>query len=1080
MAKRIITFLATGFICALSMVQAAQKLTLADPFILYYDNKYYAYGTSDANGIVVYTSDDLHYWTKQSNLALHKNNSYADRWFWAPEVYYLNGRFYMYYSADEHICMATSDSPLGPFVQDVQEPMLPDKAIDNSLFIDDDGKAYLFFVRFTDGNAVWMAELEDDYKTIKTATMKLCFAASTSGWEADWGKINEGPFVVKHGGYYYLTYSANHYQSQNYGVGFAYTNNLSSGWSKNRENPILQKPNGLFGTGHHCLFRDKDNNLKMAFHAHKSAESVNPRETYITSVEFTTPARGMAIMTVSADWQPLYVLNTAFGGENLPLMGWSSWNANRVNINEALIKETADSLVSLGLKNYGYSWVNIDDGYFNGRSRGGALQVNSKFPNGMKVVSDYIHAKGLNAGIYSEIGQHTCASLHESDEAGKNSGLYGHESQDLTLFFKTWNYDFIKVDYCGGIHQGLNEQERYTLVGNIIDSLENALGRKLRYNICRWSYPGAWAADVADSWRMSGDIWDNFTSIAEIIDLNTYLAPYASLGHYNDMDMLQLGRGLNVEEEKTHFAMWSIMSSPLVIGCNFAGIRQSTLDILKNAEVIAVNQDALGLQAEVVARNGKTMVFAKPIEVAHGKVRAVALYNPTYSSKNIRVNFADIQLSEKARVRDLWTHSDLGEFTGYYETTVPAHGTAILRIEGDLAIDKLRYQGEYAYMNKFAAINLAENARFERISNFTTSGGAIMHWLGNSADNWAEYRDVYVSNGGNYTFKLYYISAENRNLTITVNGVNYQLANLNSGGWDKRATAEIQIPLNAGTNVIRLSNATAFAPNIDKFELIPTGGTPQEDPFDIDPDSLTDDDSNFPRVSSLDHSNEQWYYVLFKENEFVWQDMGENEFLLTKYLEEDMTAQKWKIVETPNATGEFRYWIVSASDRSLQRVSTTETADGFYKTTSTESSWEKFRITATNNSGLKPAWEIERNGADNRRLNQFNPQQVYGPGKKISEWTADDHGNPVLFVPATASSAIKSVQEASGAKIYLESNRIRIEGDNIRNVRLYSLGGVLYGQKKNEPFTFTVASAGYYLAEVTYKNDIKETLKVII
>jgi beta-xylosidase len=249
----------------------------------------------------------LRYWTKQQNLALHKNNSYADRWFWAPEVYYLNGRFYMYYSADEHICVATSDSPLGPFVQDVQEPMLPDKAIDNSLFIDDNGQAYLFFVRFTDGNAVWMAELESDYKTIRTGTMKLCFAAQLSGWEADMGKINEGPFVVKHNGWYYLTYSANHYQSQNYGVGFAYTFDLSGNWSKYSGNPVLQKPNGLFGTGHHCLFRDKDNNLKMAFHAHKSESVVNPRETYITAVEFTIPTRGMSILTVSPDWQAAYI-----------------------------------------------------------------------------------------------------------------------------------------------------------------------------------------------------------------------------------------------------------------------------------------------------------------------------------------------------------------------------------------------------------------------------------------------------------------------------------------------------------------------------------------------------------------------------------------------------------------------------------------------------------------------------------------------------------------------------------------------------------------------------------------------------
>ncbi|MDS1032991.1 glycoside hydrolase family 43 protein [Porphyromonadaceae sp. NP-X] len=289
-----------------------QKLPLADPFILCYENKYYAYGTSDPDGIVVYTSDDLKFWTKQSNLALHKNNSYADRWFWAPEVYFINGQFYMYYSADEHICVATSSSPLGPFVQDIQQPMFEEKGIDNSLFIDDDGTPYLFFVRFTDGNAIWMAELEKDYKTIKTNTLHLCFAANTSGWEADMGKVNEGPFCIKHNGLYYLTYSANDYRSQKYGVGYAYTDNISGGWVKNPNNPILQKPDGLYGTGHHCLFTDKDGQLRMAFHAHHSETEVNPREMYTTSVEFV-PGNRRDVLTVGPGYQPAFIKPVGMG-----------------------------------------------------------------------------------------------------------------------------------------------------------------------------------------------------------------------------------------------------------------------------------------------------------------------------------------------------------------------------------------------------------------------------------------------------------------------------------------------------------------------------------------------------------------------------------------------------------------------------------------------------------------------------------------------------------------------------------------------------------------------------------------------
>jgi beta-xylosidase len=350
------------------MFAQAQKLPLADPFILYYNNLYYAYGTTDPDGIAVYTSADLTYWTKAQNLALHKNNSYADRWFWAPEVYYLNGQFYMYYSADEHICVATGSSPLGPFVQDVQQPMLPDKAIDNSLFIDDDGTPYLFFVRFTDGNAVWMAELEDDYKTIKTSTMRLCFAANTSGWEADLGKVTEGPFCIKYNGWYYLTYSANDYRSQNYGVGYAFAFNINAAWTKFGDNPIFQKPNNtLFGTGHHCFFRDRNDNLKMAFHAHKSATEVNPREMYITDVNFTNPPRGKSDLNISPNYQATFAGTAAavnrpqnaakarilLEGKQLSIKGGEIKAVNIYSTSGVCIAQKSNEPFSFLVKNFG-------------------------------------------------------------------------------------------------------------------------------------------------------------------------------------------------------------------------------------------------------------------------------------------------------------------------------------------------------------------------------------------------------------------------------------------------------------------------------------------------------------------------------------------------------------------------------------------------------------------------------------------------------------------------------------------------------------------------------------------------------
>ena len=193
---------------------------LGDPFIMLHDGTYYAYGTHADEGIEVYTSDDLKTW-KYKGMALQKKDVWADRWFWAPEVYEVNGKFYMYYSADEHICVATADSPAGPFTQSKKEPMIADeKCIDNSLFIDDDGTPYLFFDRFNDGLNIWVAELEKDLMTIKKETMHPCIHVSQA-WEEVWPRVNEGPFVIKRNGLYYMTYSANSYESPFYGIGCA-------------------------------------------------------------------------------------------------------------------------------------------------------------------------------------------------------------------------------------------------------------------------------------------------------------------------------------------------------------------------------------------------------------------------------------------------------------------------------------------------------------------------------------------------------------------------------------------------------------------------------------------------------------------------------------------------------------------------------------------------------------------------------------------------------------------------------------------------------------------------------------------
>lgn len=289
---------------------SGEKVPLADPFILLHDDVYYAYGTGAADGIAVMVSDDLKTWKRAENtqhgLALHKNDSYGEKWFWAPEVYYVNGQFYMYYTAEEHICVAVSDSPLGPFRQEQQRPMLEgEKAIDNTLFIDDDGSPYLFFDRFNDGLNIWVAALEDDLMTIKEETLHPCIHVSQA-WEEVWPRVNEGSFVIKHNGLYYMTYSANSYESPFYGIGCATATTITGEWTKYPHNPLLQKPGNLVGVGHSSLFQDKKGDWKIVFHAHQDTAKIHPRNMFISSVGFRN-AGGVDELVIDPDFDTPYL-----------------------------------------------------------------------------------------------------------------------------------------------------------------------------------------------------------------------------------------------------------------------------------------------------------------------------------------------------------------------------------------------------------------------------------------------------------------------------------------------------------------------------------------------------------------------------------------------------------------------------------------------------------------------------------------------------------------------------------------------------------------------------------------------------
>jgi len=206
--------------------------------------------------------------------------------FGAPEVYHIKDKFYMFFSGNEHICVAVADSPLGPFRQEEQKPMIDnEKCIDGSLFLDDDGKPYLFFNRFNDGLNVWVAELEDNLTVIKKETMTKCINVSQD-WEKVWPRVNEGAFVIKRNGVYYMTYSANSYESPFYGIGFATATRVKGPWTKYDKNPIYQNVGDLVGIGHSAMFTDKDGKMRIVFHSHNSKTRIHPRITHISTVNF--------------------------------------------------------------------------------------------------------------------------------------------------------------------------------------------------------------------------------------------------------------------------------------------------------------------------------------------------------------------------------------------------------------------------------------------------------------------------------------------------------------------------------------------------------------------------------------------------------------------------------------------------------------------------------------------------------------------------------------------------------------------------------------------------------------------------
>jgi len=369
-------------------------------------------------------------------------------------------------------------------------------------------------------------------------------------------------------------------------------------------------------------------------------------------------------------------------GHHTPMMGWASWNNFRIHINEQIIRAQTDALVASGMKAAGYTFINIDDGFYGGRDGQGNIKTHPvRFPGGMAALAGYIHSKGLKAGTYSDAGINTCGSYWDKDSIGIGMGLYGHERQDLELMLNKWRFDFIKVDWCGGEWLGLDEQTRYTEIGQLIRIIKP----QALYNVCRWKFPGKWVVNVANSWRVSGDIREQFDAIAKIIDLNADLWPWCGPGHVNDMDMLQVGRGMSYEEDKAHFSMWCMLNSPLLAGNDLTKMSKETLGILTNKEMIAINQDPLVYQARRLRDDGNREVWARPLKHTMSGEIAVALFNRAKEKSTI--TFMPDSLSIDSRrgytMLDVWSKKAYPRSVNREQSfEVPGHGVVVLTIKG--------------------------------------------------------------------------------------------------------------------------------------------------------------------------------------------------------------------------------------------------------------------------------------------------------------------------------------------------------------------------------------------------------------
>ncbi len=350
-----------------------------------------------------------------------------------------------------------------------------------------------------------------------------------------------------------------------------------------------------------------------------------------------------------------------------PPMGWNSWNHFHCNVSDSMIRGEADAMVASGMRDAGYRYIVIDDCWQTSRDAHGTIVADSaRFPHGIKALADYVHSRGLQFGIYTDAGTQTCQG---------RPGTLGHERQDAATYAE-WGVDYVKEDWCHA--KGLDARDQYTKFRAALVQAK----RPIVLSICEWGVnrPWEWAPAVGNLWRTTDDIEDKWSSMLDNLDQSAQHADVAHPGAWNDPDMLEVGNGgMTDDEYRVHFSLWALMAAPLIAGNDLRAMSPATTTILTNREVIAVDQDGLGKQGILVWEAPPALqVWSKPLEDG---AFAVALLNRADTQATITATFERVGIRrDTVRVRDLWSHTDLGAFAKKFSTAVPPHGVAMVRM----------------------------------------------------------------------------------------------------------------------------------------------------------------------------------------------------------------------------------------------------------------------------------------------------------------------------------------------------------------------------------------------------------------